>query len=48
MARFEGFPSTILYGLNTHKQSVRRSKDTCQGGPRPEESAQTTGDYNST
>ena len=28
--------------LNTHKQSVRRSKDTCQGGPRPEESAQTT------
>ena len=22
----------FLYGLNAHKQSVRRSKDTCQGG----------------
>ena len=39
---FGGVWEPFLYGLNTHKQSVRRSKDTCQGDPRPEASAQTT------
>ena len=39
---FGGVWEPFLYGLNTHKQSVCRSKDTCQGDPRPEASAQTT------
>ena len=30
----------FLYGLNTHTLSVRRSKDTYKGGPRPEAFAQ--------
>ena len=37
---FFGVWEPFLYGLNTHKQSVRRSKDTCKGDPRPEASAQ--------
>ena len=37
---FGGGGEPFLYGLNTHTLSVRRSKDTYYGGPRPEAFAQ--------